>query len=124
MVLVLRNIYKTERRTIRGSHSGKGNIEFSRILSSNDFQTDIDFIDYAVIPPGSSIGFHQHLGNEEFYLILQGKGKMRVGNKVFYVEPGDLVVNPDGSFHGLKNYSDTKIHIFVVQVAVPGSIHI
>jgi len=115
--LLLKNIYQAKRETIKECHSGMGHIEFSRIFTSKDFQTSIDFVDYAIIPPRSSIGFHQHLGNEEFYLVLQGTGKMRVGNEEFFVTPGDLIVNQDKSFHGLENYSDKEIHIFVVQVA-------
>lgn len=113
----IKNIFQAQRKTVSAVHSGKGEIEFCRVFSSEDFQTGIDFVDYAVIPPGCSIGFHQHSGNEEFYLILDGKGRMFVGDEEMYVEKGDLIINPDKSFHGLENCSNDKIQIFVVQVS-------
>ena len=115
--MLIKNIYQEKRETIYECHYGIGQMDFSRIMASNDFETSIDFIDYAIIPPGSSIGYHQHLDNEELYLVLKGTGKMRVNDEELDVIPGDLIVNQNNSFHGLKNCSNEEIHIFVIQVA-------
>ena len=109
-----KNIFSISReKTI--SHDGNGNIEFARVYSRWDAASGIDFVDYAILPPGTSIGFHCHTNNEEIYLILKGTGKMRLDGDAFIVSPGDVIVNRNLSSHGLENQSDEEIHIYVVQ---------
>jgi oxalate decarboxylase/phosphoglucose isomerase-like protein (cupin superfamily) len=49
---------------------------------------------------------HRHAGQEEVYIIVQGYGKMIVGDETdepFDVEPGDIIMIPDGAFHKVIN---------------------
>ena len=49
---------------------------------------------------------HRHPGQEEVYFFVQGYGKMVVGNEdsePFDVEPGSVVLVPDGAFHRVIN---------------------
>src|SRR5207302_10575143 len=46
-----------------------------RLLTASDFTAPIDFVDFTVIPPGSTIGAHQHEGNEEIYFIAAGRDR-------------------------------------------------
>ncbi|MFC3799646.1 cupin domain-containing protein [Cohnella sp. GCM10012308] len=119
--MLLRNIYEAERKRVFGMHDGEGPMEFARVCTDEDFGVPIDFVDYAVLPPGSAIGLHQHRGNEEFYLILKGSGSMQIGDSRFAVKAGDLILNPDGSTHGLRNCGSDDIHLFVVQVPMPAN---
>lgn len=109
-----KNLFSIQRKKIV-SHGGKGNIEFARIFSRWDTASSFDFVDYAVLPPGTSIGFHRHTDNEEIYLILKGTGKMCLDGESFYVSQGDIIVNRNLSSHGLENQSNEEIHIYVVQ---------
>ncbi|MFD2327829.1 cupin domain-containing protein [Cohnella sp. GCM10020058] len=117
--MLLRNIYEAKRKRVMGMHDGEGPMEFARVCTNADFGAPVDFIDYAVVPPGSAIGAHRHRGNEELYLILKGRGSMQVGASRFAVKEGDLILNPDGSTHSLHNCGSDEIHLFVVQVPMP-----
>ncbi len=57
-----------------------------------------------VLPPGSSIGLHQHPDNEEIYLILSGAGLYldNEGNS-HPVRAGDAALCPKGESHGIIN---------------------
>lgn len=78
------------------------------------------FIDHAILPPGVSIGRHKHTENEEeFYLILSGRGRMWQDGEAFEVEAGELVRNRPGGTHGLENIGDVPLEIFVFEVGVP-----
>lgn len=110
-----KNIFQVLKEQVK-SHGGKGNIEFARIFSNWDERSHIDFIDYAVLPPNTSIGYHCHTGNEEVYFIFKGQGEMQLQNDVFTVKPGDVIVNRNLSSHGLVNNSNEEIHVFVMQV--------
>ena len=74
------------------NHDGSGPIEFRRLLTHSDFQTPIDFVDYSIVPPGSTIGAHRHIGNEEIYFIVTGKPLIRVDGQERRLKRGDLAV--------------------------------
>ena len=100
-------------------HGGKGDILFRRIAAREELDGPCNFIDYAEVPPGCTIGRHHHgLDEEEFYLILGGEGEMWRDGEVFSVGAGDLIRNkPDGS-HSLANVGSEEIRLFVVQLSV------
>lgn len=55
---------------------------------------------------------HRHPGQEEVYFFVQGWGKMIVGeedSEPFVVEPGDIVLIPDGAFHRVINDGDMHL---------------
>jgi mannose-6-phosphate isomerase-like protein (cupin superfamily) len=102
-------------RTIANDHDGRGPILFRRLFVGVELQTPVDFVDFTLIPPGSAIGYHRHLGNEEFYLVSRGQPLVTVEDECRRLGPGDVVVVRSGQSHGLVNDGDTEVAIFVVQ---------
>jgi uncharacterized cupin superfamily protein len=99
-------------------HGGSGPIVFRRLMASSEFTTNIDFLDLTVIPPGSTIGRHEHSGNEELYFIVDGEPLMRVDGVERRLGPSDVTVVRSGGWHELINDSDRDVEIFVVQVSM------
>lgn len=99
-----------------GEHGGDGPIEFRRLMAAPEFETNIDFLDLTVIPPGSTIGRHSHTGNEELYFIVGGAPLMRVDGVERRLGPSDVTVVRSGGWHELINDSQDDVQIFVVQV--------
>lgn len=99
-------------------HAGSGEIVFRRLLSRAAFSAPIDFVDYTVIPPGSTIGRHSHVGNEEMYFVVGGSPLVRVGGEAMRLAPGSLSVVRDGEWHELVNDTEDDVTILVVQVQV------
>jgi oxalate decarboxylase/phosphoglucose isomerase-like protein (cupin superfamily) len=55
---------------------------------------------------------HRHPGQEEVYFFVQGFGKMIVGeedSEPFTVNPGDIVLIPDGAFHRVINDGEMNL---------------
>jgi mannose-6-phosphate isomerase-like protein (cupin superfamily) len=105
-----------ERRT---AHGGEGEILFHRVAQGEHLSGKLNFIDVAVLPPGVSIGRHTHASDEEeFYLVLQGRGEMYRDGKTFEIGQGDLIRNPPGGRHGLTNTGSGPLRIFVFEVSV------
>jgi mannose-6-phosphate isomerase-like protein (cupin superfamily) len=101
------------------AHGGEGRIRFARVLTRHDVSGPCNFIDLAVLPPGTSIGLHRHGdAEEEYYLVLGGTGEMRRNGESFPVETGDLVRNPCGGTHALVNTGTENLKIFVFELAV------
>jgi mannose-6-phosphate isomerase-like protein (cupin superfamily) len=101
------------------AHGGEGTIGFHRVAAAAELAGACNFIDLAVLPPGASIGPHRHADDEEeFYLVLEGTGTMRREEEEFPVRPGDLVRNPPGGAHALRNTGSRPLRLFVFEVAV------
>jgi len=101
------------------AHGGEGRIRFARIADAAALAGGCNFIDYAEVPPGASIGLHRHAEDEEeLYLVLDGEGQMWRDGNSFAVRPGDLVRNPPGGEHGLRNTGETPIRLFVFELRV------
>ena len=48
------------------------------------------------LPPGSANTWHKHIRAEEFYFVLEGVGRMRVGKRTLTVpKHGGVLVGPD-----------------------------
>lgn len=99
------------------AHGGEGEILFRRLLDAAAFEGPWNFVDYAVVPPGSSIGRHTHRGNEELYLVLEGEGILHLDGEEHAVRAGSVIVNRDGGTHGLRNDSSAPLRLFVIEVA-------
>ena len=100
------------------AHGGTGEILFNRVLEGSQFRGPWNFIDYAVLPPGTSIGRHTHGRNEEVYLVLEGDGLMFRDGEEFRVRSGSVIYNRPGGTHGLVNDGEGPLRLFVVEVSL------
>jgi mannose-6-phosphate isomerase-like protein (cupin superfamily) len=88
------------------------------IWGRGDFKSNVDFMDRVVIPPKSSVGYHQHGNNEEMYIVLEGRGTMTIDDEVVVVKKGDMILNPAYGEHGLTNDSDSNIDLLAIQIGL------
>ncbi|MBK8295512.1 MAG: cupin domain-containing protein [Solirubrobacterales bacterium] len=58
------------------------------------------------IEPGQASTQHRHRKSEEFYLLLEGTGKLRVDRELLVLEPMDSVVVEPESLRQLFNDTD------------------
>ena len=57
----------------------------------------------ARVPVGGSTMEHYHAKTEEIYYITAGAGRMRIGNEMRDVKPGDAIAIPPGIRHQIWN---------------------
>ena len=113
-----KNLHQIELAGIR-AHDGEGLIRFARVVERTALAGACNFIDLAELPPGTSVGLHSHgSSEEEFYLILAGAGEMTRNGEVFEVEAGDLIRNPPGGTHALRNTGDQPLKMLVFELEV------
>jgi mannose-6-phosphate isomerase-like protein (cupin superfamily) len=99
-------------------HGGSGTIAFRRLLDTSGFQAPVDFVDFTIVPPGSSIGHHSHHGNEELYFVASGNPLMRVSGCQRRIARGTVAVVRNGGWHELINDTSESVEILVIQVRV------
>ena len=70
------------------------------------------------VEPGKrAFPFHNHLGNDELFIILEGSGTFRIGKEEFRVKPGDACPAPRGgpdTAHQLINSGDTLLKYLAI----------
>ncbi len=65
----------------------------------------------ATLPPGGETVEHFHREAEEIYLVLSGRGRMRLGDEEDAIVPGDAVVIRPGTPHKLWNTAAEPLRI-------------
>ncbi len=66
---------------------------------------------WAVVEPGKETKHHNHQEGETF-IIVQGRGEMRIGDETVEVGPGTVVYQPPYDGHVIRNTSETEDLVF------------
>jgi mannose-6-phosphate isomerase-like protein (cupin superfamily) len=82
------------------------------ILTAPDLR-GMDFLAHAILEPGRTIESHID-PYEEIYIVLEGTGKISVGDDTKPVKPLDCTYLPAGIPHALTNDGDENLVILVV----------
>lgn len=79
-----------------------GKFGFTRDQAPKDHA--IKEIGWMTLQPGDSIGYHQHITNEDTYIIVSGTGAFTDADGQEYpVKAGDITIARKGDSHALKN---------------------
>ena len=114
----IKNFINTEMGTFKECHGGIGDLDFTELFSSEDFESKIRFFHYTVLPPHTSIGPHKHGNDEEIYIVLEGRGIMRQGEAKYPVEAGSVIVNQTFGEHSIINEEESPLRLLVFEVEV------
>ena len=81
----------------------QGATNYAKILAVNPDEA-------AVQVQMGPVGKHYHAGSNEIQYIVEGSGKFWLGDKQVDVGPGDLIIIPKGTAHGmLSDYKAVSI---------------
>lgn len=75
------------------------------------------YVNLDYVKPGAiSVKYHSHSKQEEFFLILSGKGILRIDGKEVSIKTGDVISKPAGKdiAHQFINNSEEILQIFNV----------
>jgi len=100
-----------ERAHMRG---GNGVIRFRHAFRPEEFSARCRLCATLTIPPGASIGRHEHQNEDEIYLVLKGSGWLDDGTNRTRIGPGDAVLTGRGGAHAVINDGTEPLEIFAV----------
>ncbi|MFH1209071.1 MAG: cupin domain-containing protein [Candidatus Omnitrophota bacterium] len=89
-----------KRKNMRG---GAGEVTVRHYLKPEEIKARTRLCAELVLPPGASIGLHDHTDEDEIYLIQKGQGLMTDDGKEFPIAPGDAILTGQGASHSIKN---------------------
>lgn len=98
MAILQSNIIKATNKA-----GGKGEITIEHLLTPNELNGKCDMFAKVTIPPGASIGVHEHHGNTETYHIIEGEALYNDNGTEVRLGVGATTFCPDGEKHGIAN---------------------
>ena len=105
------NLYEVETEAVTDRPAG---YEISRVRVGDLIGASALGLSVFDLPPGqSAFPYHYELGREEWLLVLSGRPTLRDPDGEYELEPGDLVVFPEGDegAHKVTNNGDDVARI-------------
>lgn len=99
------------REAMRG---GTGTVLVRHYLKPEEMKARTRLCAELILLPGASIGLHDHVDEDEVYIIQKGEGLMTDGGKEFTVAAGDAVLTGQGASHSIKNTGTSDLVITAV----------
>lgn len=101
-----------EYKNIRG---GIGEVEMHKILNGADEMYGKGrMFCRMVVPPGNTLGLHEHSGDNEIFYVLSGSGVYHDNGTTVVLQPGDTAVCNDGGTHALENTGDEPLEMIAL----------
>lgn len=112
-MIIERKDMKVEKRPHMRGGSGECTVT---MLGGDSSQKHCRLMSEIVIPAGASIGEHEHSGETEYYVILEGHGIVCDDGVNKKVKPGDVVVTNNGAKHSIATTGDQPLRMIAVIV--------
>jgi mannose-6-phosphate isomerase-like protein (cupin superfamily) len=98
------------------AHDGVGEIGFVRLTDRFPMRGRWEFVDFASVPPGCTVGLHEHAADEELYVVLRGTGVVTVNGAEERIDARCVLVNPPYAVHGIRNDGAEPLEFVVLKV--------
>ena len=105
---------RSESGVLRREHDG---LVSHVLLHKRDLPEARLTVTWVDVAPGSRQRAHSH-GLEQVYVVIRGRGKIRVGDEERWVVEGDLIFIPPDTVHGIENRS-SEVLTYVSSAATP-----
>ena len=94
---------------------GRGYVTVYHVLTREELRGHGSMYARVVLPPGSSVGWHTHVGDTEPYYILRGEADFIDNDgSVTRVTAGDVCILLPGQSHSIENNSDGEVHLMAL----------
>ena len=95
---------------------GKGSALMIYHLEDSELPEKCGIFAEIVLEPGATVGYHQHVGDNELYYIIEGKGLYTENGEEYEVDAGTRTMVYDGDFHGLDNTGEEPLKFLAVVI--------
>lgn len=103
---------RSETRSEMGG--GKGSVDVIQILEKDELKGHGRLFARNILKPGTSIGFHKHVGDFEIYYIVRGQGLFNDNGTIVPVKAGDVGVIDNLQSHAIENTGNEDMEVLAV----------
>lgn len=83
------------------------------------FQSPRILVGLNCFEPGQEHALHAHEGMDKVYQVLSGRGCFLLEDREIEVEPGMMLVAPEGVPHGARNDGDERLVLLAILAPAP-----
>ena len=108
-------VRKERRVPVEHLRGGRGTVTVCHLLEPEELYGHGTMYARVILPPGTSVGWHTHVGNTEPYYILKGQADFIDDDRsVTRVGPGDVCLILPGQSHSIENNSDADVELMAL----------
>jgi len=85
------------------------------------FRSDRILVGLNAFEPGQEHALHAHSGMDKVYQVLTGRGVFLLESGEIAMEPGVMLVAPEGTPHGIRNTGSDRLVVLAILAPAPGS---
>lgn len=100
-----------KRLNMRG---GQGEVIVRHYFKPEEIKAKTRLCSELILPPGTGIGVHDHVEEDEIYIIQKGRGIMTDGGKEILVEAGDAILTGQGASHSIRNNAQEDLVVTAI----------
>jgi mannose-6-phosphate isomerase-like protein (cupin superfamily) len=103
--------YRCEvREEMRG---GDGKVKIEHFWDKDELKSNNRLFARLTLEPGSSIGSHEHTGEEEVFVVVQGRAEADDNGEIVILETGDTILTSNAC-HSIKSIGDKPLVLVAV----------
>ena len=99
------------RKNMRG---GPGEVSIRHYFKKDEMSAACRLCAQLELAPGAGIGLHEHINEDEVFIIQQGKGVLADNGKEIEVKAGDAILTGKGASHAITNTGSGTLLITAV----------
>jgi len=103
-------------RTLKNVRGGNQEVKLHDLATPETLPQNLRILSYVTLKPGESVGNHHHVDETEIYHCIRGEGQVLDGTELVEISPGDTVVLPAGTEHGIINTEISDLVVLAVVV--------
>jgi mannose-6-phosphate isomerase-like protein (cupin superfamily) len=84
------------------------------------FESERILVGLNCFEPGQEHPLHAHAGTDKLYFVLSGRGLVLLEGREVPVEPGVMLVAPEGVAHGIRNTGEGRLVVVAILAPAPG----
>lgn len=97
--------------TVENMRGGEGTVKIQHFFKKDEMKANSRLCAKMIVPPGASVGMHQHDTEDEVYIIAKGKGLIDDGETQSEVNEGDAILTGNGDKHSIKNIGNEDLEV-------------
>jgi quercetin dioxygenase-like cupin family protein len=83
------------------------------------FESERILVGLNCFEPGQQHALHAHAGMDKVYQVLSGTGVFLLEDREIPMQPGVMLVAPEGVSHGVRNSGDEKLVLLAILAPSP-----
>ena len=84
------------------------------------FESERILVGLNCFEPGQDHALHAHQGMDKVYQVLTGRGTFLLEGRELAMEPGAMLVAPEGVPHGIRNDGSERLVVLAILAPGPG----